>query len=691
MASTTYTVELAEHRRWLNQHSWGSHGCEDGPSSVANIGLTPFLTEADAAPMEYAPSGLRPFSGADLVAGVVGQQRGVWWRFDGEDEASGVSELRLAFLDEQTGLRAVLCYAGVPGTDVLRRWAEVINTGPADLRLERFDSAGVCVPTGADGPLLTYLAGEWAREFQLKQLRLPAGRFEIDSSQGVAGHRFAPWLVVQDGVVDVDASRPTWGVSLAWAGSWHIDTDVEPSGITRVRVGRQPHESAVLLAPGATLVTPEVALAYSSAGLGGLARVWHEYERTLAGDRLRPRPVLYNSWEATGFAVEESSQLELAQLAARLGAELFVVDDGWFVGRDNDTGGLGDWQPDPKAFPDGFGVFIDRVRSLGLDVGLWIEPEAVSPNSRLFAEHPEWVYRIEGRASTLIRNQLLLDLGRDDVYEFVVGVLDRLLSEYPISYLKWDMNRPPTERGRPGAGAPEQLDLDGAHVRNYLRVLDHLRSRHPAVIIEGCAGGGARVELSTIGRTDVVWPSDNTGPMDRLAIQFGFLHAHAAHLMSSWVTDAAGIFDTRPKSMRFRFVTAMAGVLGIGADIRSWSEEQHTEAAGYIRLYKQIRVTIHQGAVHFVRTPSDSSCAVQYTSTDGGEVVILAWQTGDFNGPPSLPGCSTHVVLRELDPKAIFVERISKQRYSGSYLLTTGLPVDLSPNRDADVLILERT
>jgi len=166
-------------------------------------------------------------------------------------------------------------------------------------------------------------------------------------------------------------------------------------------------------------------------------------------------------------------------VAADLGAELFVVDDGWFVGRHDDTGGLGDWTPDPAKFPQGFGSFVDDVRALGLEFGLWVEPESISPKSRLYAEHPEWVYHLDGREPTLIRNQLLLDLGREDVYRFVLSTLDGLLAEHPIRYLKWDMNRPPTERGRPGAGAPESLDLDGAHARNYLRVLDQPAGRAP--------------------------------------------------------------------------------------------------------------------------------------------------------------------------------------------------------------------
>uniref|UniRef100_UPI0015EFE2CC alpha-galactosidase n=1 Tax=Streptomyces shenzhenensis TaxID=943815 RepID=UPI0015EFE2CC len=462
---TSYTVRLSPDGPWAELDAWGPLGVEDGPSALDWSHRTHFITPADAAPAEYLPFGLRPFTGSELVVSTPGGERGVWWEFDGAEEAQGA--LRLAFTDEVIGLRTVLCYETVPGTDVILRWAEF--TATAELRLERLDSAAVTVPVRG-AARLTCLAGQWSQEFQHTRLDLARGTFGIGSLQGVAGHAYAPWLAVQDG-------EAAYGVALDWAGNWHITAEAEPGGAVRVRAGRVPHEGAVPVAPGETLKTPRLACAFSADGLDGLSRVWHRYERRLAGNRLhRPRKVLYNSWEATGFDVDAAGQLELAKAAADIGAELFVVDDGWFTGRGDDTGGLGDWYPDPEAFPQGFDRFVADVRGLGLDFGLWVEPEAVSPGSRLHTEHPEWVYRVDGRPARLVRNQLLLDLGRTDVQDFVIATLDRLLGSYAIGYLKWDMNRPPTERGRPGAGPADRVDLDAEHVAGYLRVLDHLRA-----------------------------------------------------------------------------------------------------------------------------------------------------------------------------------------------------------------------
>ncbi|MFK3983467.1 alpha-galactosidase [Micromonospora sp. NPDC050397] len=679
-ASTEYTVAVPEHGRWLELVAWGPYGVSDGPSPVGYDGPTPFLTSGDAAPIEYGTDAARPFAGPDLVVETANGGRRVSW---GYREATGDERsLAVTFADPVTGLRAVVRYEMPAGTDVVRRWVELTNDGETELRLVRIGSAGFCVPT-PHGARLSYQWGQWAQEFQLDQVDLGHGGFTVGSAQGVPGHLYVPWLAVRD---QAEPDGPTWGMALAWTGSWEITADRDTGGLTRVRVGRHLPDGPLDLPPGASLELPVAAGAYSPDGLGGLARVWHDYQRQLAGERLGPRPVLYNSWEATYFSVDAENQLALARIAADLGVETFVVDDGWFVGRPDDHGGLGDWTPDPAKFPAGFDSFVADVRALGLNFGLWVEPECVSPRSRLYAEHPDWVYAIEGRPITPIRNQYLLDLGRPEVAEFVHSTVDGLLRRHDISYLKWDFNRPRTEPGRmAGTG---RVDLDGAHVANLHRIYEELRRDHPHVVIEACAGGGARTDLAMAARSDVFWPSDNTGPLDRLAIQYGFLHANAPHLLSSWVTDSPGLFDPRPRSLAFRFVLAMAGVLGIGADIRHWSAEQRTEAAAWIARYKEIREIVMHGTVHLIGGPDQPRCAVQYTSPDAATVVVLAWHTGRLDGTGLLPSRPVRLPLRGLDPAAGY--RHGEQHYSGAHLGAVGLPVQWTPTHDADLIVLHR-
>jgi alpha-galactosidase len=684
-AHTEYTVAVPEHGRWLELVAWGPHGVGEGPSPVEYSGPVPFLTAGDAAPIEYATDAARPFSGADLVPETADGDRRVPFSYvdaDGDD-----ARLAVTFADPVTGLRAVLHYQVPAGTDVVRRWVELTNTGPQPLRLVRAGSAGFCVPT-PHGARVSYQWGQWAQEFQLDHVDLEHGGFAVGSAQGVPGHAYVPWLAVRD---RAEPEGSTWGVAVDWTGSWEIIAERDTGGLTRVRAGRALVDGSLLLPPSGRLTLPAVTGAYSADGLDGLARVWHRYQRQLAGDRLTARPVLYNSWEATSFAVDADNQLALARIAADIGVETFVVDDGWFVGRNDDTGGLGDWTPDPKKFPGGFDAFIKQVRALGLNFGLWIEPECVNPRSTLYAEHPDWVYAIQGRPLTPIRNQYLLDLGRPEVAEFVRSTVDSLLRRHHIDYLKWDFNRPRTEPGRggtAGTGAGGPIDLDGAHVANLHRIYERLRRDHPHVLIEACAGGGARTDLAMAARADLFWPSDNTGPLDRLAIQYGFLHANAPHLLSSWVTDSPGLFDPRPRSLAFRFVLAMAGVLGIGADIRRWTPDQRAEAALWIARYKEIRDVITHGTVHLIGDPGHPRCAVQYTAPDADTVVVLAWHTGRLDGTGLLPSRPVRLPLADIDPASVY--RHGEQRYSGSHLIAVGLPVQWTAEHDAELVVLRR-
>ncbi|MFY1670569.1 alpha-galactosidase [Plantactinospora sp. WMMB334] len=684
-ARTEYVVAVPAHGRWLELVAWGPHGVGDGPSPVEYAGPVPFLTAGDAAPVEYATDAARPFTGADLVVETAGGDRRIGLEFAGAE--AGPSRLVVTFADRVTGLRADIGYEIPAGTDVVRRWVELTNAGAEPLRLHRAGSAGFCVPT-PHGATVSYQWGQWAQEFQLDSVDLGHGEFTVGSSQGVPGHAYLPWLAVRD---RAEPAGSTWGMALDWTGSWEISATRDTGGLTRVRAGRRLADGPLDLPPGDRIALPAVTGAYSPDGLGGLARVWHDHQRRLAGERLVPRPVLYNSWEATYFAVDAENQLALARIAAELGVETFVVDDGWFVGRDDDTGGLGDWTPDPAKFPAGFDTFVRQVRELGLTFGLWVEPECVNPRSALYAAHPDWVYQVRGRPLTPVRNQYLLDLGRPEVAEFVHSTVDGLLRRYDIGYLKWDFNRPRTEAGRdwPAAtGAAGRADLDGAHVANLHRVYETLRRDHPHVLIEACAGGGARTDLGMAARADVFWPSDNTGPLDRLAIQYGFLHANAPHLLSSWVTDSPGFFDPRPRSLAFRFVLAMAGVLGIGADIRHWTPEQRAEAAGWVARYKEIRDVVTHGTVHLVGGPDRSRCAVQYTAPDGDTVVVLAWHTGRLDGPGVLPSRPVRLPLAGLDPAAGY--RHDTRRYSGSHLTTVGLPVRWTADHDAELVVLRR-
>ncbi|WP_461030509.1 alpha-galactosidase, partial [Streptomyces sparsus] len=392
------------------------------------------------------------------------------------------------------------------------------------------------------------------------------------------------------------------------------------------------------------------------------------------------RPVLYNSWEATGFEVTEDNQRALADRAAALGAELFVVDDGWFGRRDDDRAGLGDWTPHPRRFPDGLRPLADHVHSLGMRFGLWVEPEMFNPESDLYRTHPHWSAHAPGPAPTPRRNQLMLDYTRDDVVDWATEVLSATVRENAVDFLKWDFNRSVTE----GGGAPgADRSLYVRHAEGFHEVLDRLRSRFPALRVESCAGGGGRIDAAVLRRTDQVWPSDNTDPVDRLAIQDGFTQLWPAAVMSSWVTDSPNALTGRRTPLRFRFHVAMAGVLGLGGDLLTWSPEQLAEAADLVAAYKQVRHLVQHGDLYRLRRPAAGrSDAVAYVRADGNEAVVLV-RRPDAGFHPAEPPLR----VPGLRADTWFTAEGTGLRRSGAALAAHGLPVELPPGEYASALV----
>jgi alpha-galactosidase len=378
--------------------------------------------------------------------------------------------------------------------------------------------------------------------------------------------------------------------------------------------------------------------------------------------------------------------MELAEKAAGLGVEVFVVDDGWFGARDNDYTGLGDWTVNPEKFPRGLNPLIARVNALGMRFGLWIEPEMVNPDSDLYRAHPDWVYHFHQRSRTQERNQLVLNLAREDVQAWVFATLDGLLSEHNIEFIKWDMNRYFSEPGWPDEAGrnPERVWLD--HVRNLYRIIDELRCRHPHVAFESCAGGGGRVDLDILSRVEQVWPSDNTDALDRLRIQEGFSYAYAPRVMMCWVTDCPNFVTKRTVPLRYRFHVAMAGALGIGGDLSRWTPQEMEEARDFIVMYKRVRSIIQNGLLYRLRSPrAGSVAAAQYVARDGSEIVLFVWghsqQFGETQVILSLPG---------LEEEARYTDAVSGTTYSDAFLAHHGLPVSLVGDFDSHMIHLVR-
>jgi alpha-galactosidase len=343
---------------------------------------------------------------------------------------------------------------------------------------------------------------------------------------------------------------------------------------------------------------------------------------------------MYNSWGVTTFNVSEAGQIALAEKAAALGADRFIVDDGWFGQRKNDHAGLGDWYVNKEKFPHGLKSLIDKVHSLGMDFGLWVEPEMVNPDSDLYRQHPDWVLNFPGRPRSEQRNQLVLNLARPDVRAFALDFMDKLLTENDINYIKIDYNRNWSEPGWDQLPAAEQKRVYVEFVQNMYGILAELRKKHPNLEIETCSGGGGRVDLGILRYADEAAISDDGDPFDSLSLQDGFSYAYTPQIMTTWLGDSFDGMNNRKTSMSYRMLSAMQGSLGIGADITKWNDEQTALAKRLIAAYHQLQPTITEGDLYRLISPRNGSefAANDRVNAERSQAVVFAFIHSTKNG-----------------------------------------------------------
>jgi alpha-galactosidase len=693
MEASTYCFGLSEDASSLKHIYWGPYIASAVAVEMARTQVPlkrPFASSEGAIREEYAPWGGMRFSEPSLKVEYADGTRVIEWVFEehGVEQSKEGQTLWLRFRDLAYPLIVTLYYRIYDGHDVIERWGQLENTGGSGpVTIRQALSADWQLPV-RKRYRLTYLHGRWGKETQVAETLLGPGKIVLESRQGMTSHQFNPWVALDPDACATDENGEVWSAALAWSGTWKIVIETTSYGEVHFVGGVNDFDFRYLLGEGTRLVLPAFVGLYSKEGFGGVSRRWHAYEleHVFPEPPEAVRPVLYNSWEATAFSVNERNQMELAEKAAGLGVEVFVVDDGWFGARDNDHTGLGDWTVNPEKFPRGLNPLIARVNELGMRFGLWIEPEMVNPDSDLYRAHPDWVYHFHQRSRTEGRNQLVLNLAREDVRAWVFATLDSLLSEHNIEFIKWDLNRYFSEPGWPDETGrnPERVWLD--HVRNLYQIIDELRCRHPHVAFESCAGGGGRVDLGILSRVEQVWPSDNTDALDRLRIQEGFSYAYAPRVMMCWVTDCPNLLTKRTVPLRYRFHVAMAGALGIGGDLSRWTQQEMEEARGFIAIYKRARSVIQNGLLYRLLSPRTGSvAATQYVARDGSEIVLFAWGHSQ-----QFEQTQVTLSLLGLEENARYTEAVSGTTFHGAYLAHHGLPVSLVGDFDSHMIHLVR-
>ncbi|GAA0940510.1 alpha-galactosidase [Virgisporangium aurantiacum] len=528
------------------------------------------------------------------------------------------------------------------GTGLLRHRASVVNRGDDNWTL---DGVLLVLPVPAHATELLDFTGRHLRERSPQRSAFVHGTHLRENRRGRTGFDAATVLVAGEAGFGF-GSGAAWGTHVAWSGNHRTLAERVPSGQSIVGGGELLLPGEVILAPGAGYETPWVYGAYGT-GLDALAAMFHGYLRSRPQHPRSPRPVTLNTWEAVYFAHDLATLASLADVAASVGVERFVLDDGWFHGRRDDTSSLGDWYVDAAVWPDGLGPLVDHVRGLGMQFGLWFEPEMVSPNSDLARAHPDWILSVDGRMPPLKRSQQVLNLGHPDAFAFILERIDSILTEYDIGYIKWDHNRDLIEAGGAAGGA-------GVHEQTLAtyRLLATLKERHPALEIESCSSGGARIDLGVLEHTDRVWTSDCIDALERQQIQRWTGQLLPPELLGAHVGSPVSHSTGRTHSLDFQAGTALFGHFGIEWDVSSASPEQLSRLAEWVRLYKRLRPLLHTGTVVRGDHPDPALWVHGVVAPDRGHAVYALTQVATSVHAPAGP-----VRLPGLDPDATYSVR----------------------------------
>ena len=538
------------------------------------------------------------------------------------------------------------------------------NRADTDYQLDRCMAATFAAPAGETE--LTSFTGMWGREFQTRKEVLGNGIWSQESRRGRTSHDRFPMIFVE-------ATEQRFGVTLGWSGNHHVVIDRTDDGQRLIHMGELFEPGEVILASGETYQSP---VAYA----GPDTEAFHAFVRgellDWPGGKMSPRPVTLNIWEGNYFDHKMDSLKAQATAAAEIGIERFVLDDGWFGKRDDDTTSLGDWDIDARKYPEGLKPLVDHVTGLGMQFGIWFEPEMINPVSELYKKHPDWALQIDGRPLLQSRTQLVLDLTRQEVSDYLFAKIDAVLANHAVSYVKWDMNRDLTH-----AGGRDGRVKTSAQTRAVYALMDRVRKAHPKVEIESCASGGGRIDFGVLARTHRVWTSDCTDALERLEIQRGASLFVPPEILGSHISASPNHQTGRRHTLVFRALVAMGYHLGVELNPLELTNEERSELKLYIETYKRLRALLHAPEANFQAEPVDGRYVWGAASAD--KIVVIIAQgpqmVGEQPAPLKLPASVTKLggtwkITNSLPAKPEFI-RISEGQ---TKLLSGNISFELS-------------
>ncbi|WP_353827697.1 alpha-galactosidase [Agromyces sp. SYSU T0242] len=567
---------------------WGADAGAEFPHAAAFTGPTAFSAYDEPIGAELVPQASSGWRGRPGVSGSRSDGTAFSPRLRLRDhrreDEDGVQRLTLD-LDDPVERLGLIVQLELHPTGILRMRSTLINGGDDDYRLEALMAT---LPVAAEAREILDLTGRWCREQHPQRNAIQHGTWAREYRHGRTGHD-ASVLTAVGTPGFANRSGEVWATHFGFSGNRVTTVEATPGGPTRIGSSELFQPGELRIAAGSAHTTPWAYFAYSDRGLDGVSDAFHAWMRARPQHPRSPRPVVVNTWEAVYFDHDLDGLIALADRAAEVGAERFVLDDGWFLGRRDDASSLGDWDVDGDVWPEGLGPLIDAVRERGMEFGLWVEPEMISEDSELCREHPDWISRPGEHAPARWRDQQVLDLTNPEAWQHVYDKLDALLAANDIRYLKWDQNRDQVEMGSRGRASTHRQTLAA------YRLIDRLRRAHPTVEIESCSSGGARVDLGILERTDRVWASDCNDALERQTIQRWTQAVVPPELVGSHIGPPTSHTTLRTHDLGFRGITALFGHLGLEWDLRALDEQELGDVRALVDLYKRYRGLLHAG------------------------------------------------------------------------------------------------
>ena len=601
------------------------------------------------------------------------------------NDGDGAQTLKITLCDKVKDLCVDLYYTVFDFSDAIARWTVIRNEGKQAVKLTRAMSASLQFPD-KDFDLI-HLHGAWAREFNVERTPVMHTTQSVQSFRGSSSHLHNPFAVLARKDAGEDSGE-VYGLSLIYSSNFLIETDVDAFDTLRVNAGINDRAFAWTLQSGESFATPECVLVYSDKGLGEMSRTYHKlYRRNLARGKYRDkaRPVLLNSWEGVYMDFTGEKLKSMARSAAKLGIELFVLDDGWFGARNDDTCALGDWVVNEKKLGCTMKQLVDDIRAEGIEFGLWFEPEMISPDSDLYRAHPDWCLHQKKRAPSLGRHQLILDMTRKDVRDYVVDIVSSVLSSADIRYVKWDMNRNMAEVGSAQLPAERIGEIYHRYILGVYEVMERITSAFPDVLFESCSGGGGRFDCGMLYYMPQTWTSDNSDAIERLPIQHGTSLVYPLSSMSAHVSASPNHQTGHVTPFDTRFNVAFTGSFGYELDPTALSEEEQSLVRRTAEFYKKYSHVAANGRYFRLRSCYEGDCAAWEYISDDDSICIAEYILTHVRIYPHYE----RLKLKGLDPDARYRDDSGNQ-YTGSELMGYGIPVDLTYEYSSKMWVLEK-